>query len=175
MPVCEKKIYVLKKKKKSCLHFCSTSLIWTHSHFISLCLHTKLLQSCPSLCNPMNCSPPDWSVHGSLQARILEWVAMPSSRGSSQPRDQTPISCISYIGRQVLYHWRHLLLNFKSRLGFTPLYSLIPFWTFTLWQKSQLYPYVGYCLSVAFFPYGIKRPLKARLDLFVRCCIPPQT
>ena len=38
-------------------------------------------QSCPTLCNPMNCSPPGSSVHGILQARILEWVAMPSSRG----------------------------------------------------------------------------------------------
>ena len=52
----------------------------------------KLLQSCPTLWDPMNCRPPDSSVHGILQVRILEWVAMPSSRGSSQPRDQTHIS-----------------------------------------------------------------------------------
>ena len=45
------------------------------------------------LCNPVNCNPPGCSVHGILQARILECVAMPSSRGSFQPRDQT---CISY-------------------------------------------------------------------------------
>ena len=44
------------------------------------------------------------SVHGILQARILEWVALPSSRGSSQPRDQTQISYISSFGRWVLYH-----------------------------------------------------------------------
>ena len=43
-----------------------------------------------------------------LQARILEWVAMPFSRESSQPRDQTHISSVSCIGRQGLYHWRHL-------------------------------------------------------------------
>ena len=49
-------------------------------------------------------SPPVSSVHGTLQARILEWVAMPSSRGSSQPKDQTHISCVSCTGRQVLYH-----------------------------------------------------------------------
>ena len=49
-------------------------------------------QSCPTLCNPMNCSPPGSSVHRALQARILEWVAM-SSRGSSRPRDQTWVSC----------------------------------------------------------------------------------
>ena len=43
------------------------------------------LQSCLTLGDPMDCSPPGSSVHGILQARILEWVAMPSSRGSSQP------------------------------------------------------------------------------------------
>ena len=43
----------------------------------------KSLQSCPTLCNPMDCSPPGSSIHGILQARILEWVSMPSSRGSS--------------------------------------------------------------------------------------------
>ena len=61
------------------------------------------LQSCPTLGDPMNCSPPGSSVHGILQARILEWVALPSSRGSPQPRDQTCVSYVSRIGRQVLY------------------------------------------------------------------------
>ena len=60
-------------------------------------VHAKLLQSCSTLCNPMDCSPPVSSVHGILQARILEWVAKPSSRGSSQPRDQTHISYVSCI------------------------------------------------------------------------------
>jgi len=45
-------------------------------------MDAKLLQLCPTLCNPVNCSLPGSSVHGILQARILEWVAMPSSRGS---------------------------------------------------------------------------------------------
>ena len=48
----------------------------------------KLVQLCLTLCDPM-----DYSVHGILQARILEWVAIPFSRGSSQPRDQTQVSC----------------------------------------------------------------------------------
>ena len=52
-------------------------------------------QSCPTLCDPMNCSPSGSYVHGILQARILEWVAMPFSRGSSWPRNQTRVSCIS--------------------------------------------------------------------------------
>ena len=50
------------------------------------------------------CSPPDSSVHEILQARILEWVPMPFSRGSSWPRDRTHVSYVSCIGRQVLYH-----------------------------------------------------------------------
>ena len=55
-------------------------------------MHAKLLQSCLTLCDPVDCSPPGSSVHGILQSRILEWVAMPSSRGSSQPRDGTLFS-----------------------------------------------------------------------------------
>ena len=60
------------------------------SHFICVCL---------ILCNPMECSPPGSTVHGILRARILEWVAMPSSRGSSQPRGRT---CVSYVLTQFL-------------------------------------------------------------------------
>ena len=55
----------------------------------------KIAQSCPTLCNPMEWSLPGFSVHGILQARILEWVAMPFSRGYSQPRDQTQVSSIA--------------------------------------------------------------------------------
>ena len=57
-----------------------------------VCVKSFLL--CPTLCDPMECSLPGSSVHGILQARILEWVAMPSSRGSSWPRDWTCISCL---------------------------------------------------------------------------------
>ena len=66
-----------------------------------MCMCALLLQSCLTLCDPMDCSPPGSSVHGILQASILEWVAMPFSRGSSLPRDQTSVSCI---GRWILYH-----------------------------------------------------------------------
>ena len=48
-------------------------------------------QLCPTLCNPMDCRPPGSSVHGILQARILEWVAVPFSRGPSKPRAQTQV------------------------------------------------------------------------------------
>ena len=52
-------------------------------------------QSCLILCDPMDCSPPGSSVHEILQARILEWVAISFSRGSSQPKDQTEVSHIA--------------------------------------------------------------------------------
>ena len=65
---------------------------------ISLCVCAKPLQLCPTLCNPMDYSPPGSSVHGILQARILEWVAISFSRGSSWPRNWTHVSC--------LLHWQ---------------------------------------------------------------------
>ena len=60
------------------------SFFWTYEKVKML-----VAQSCPTLCNPMDYSPPGSSVHGILQARILEWVAIPFSRGSSPPRDRT--------------------------------------------------------------------------------------
>ena len=68
---------------------------------INIYTFAQLLQSCPTLCNPMDCSLLDSSVHGIPQARILEWVAISSSRGSSPPRDRTHGSYISCIDRQV--------------------------------------------------------------------------
>ena len=60
-----------------------------------------------TLCNPMDSSPPGSSVHGILQARILEWITMPSSRGPSCPR-AIPVSYISCINTWVLYDWLYL-------------------------------------------------------------------
>ena len=85
----------------------------------------KIAQSCLTLCNPM-----DYIVHGILQARILEWVAIPFSKGSFPPRDRTYVSCI---GRQSLSHWAT-----REAHGFV-VYGLIvvryvpfmsPFWRF---------------------------------------------
>ena len=58
---------------------------------------SEVAQLCPTLCNPMDCSPPGSSLHGILQARLLEWVAIAFSRGFSRPRDQTQVSRI--VGR----------------------------------------------------------------------------
>ena len=54
-----------------------------------------VVRLCQTLCDPINCSLPGCPVHGILQARILEWVAISSSRGSSQPKDRTQVSCIT--------------------------------------------------------------------------------
>ena len=77
------------------------SFIYSSMH---VCVSAKSLQSCLTLWDPMDYSSSGSSVHGILQARILEWVAMPSSRGSSWPRDQACISYVPCIGRRVLYH-----------------------------------------------------------------------
>ena len=107
-----------------------------------VCLCTQSFQLCPTLCVPMDCSPPGSLVHGILQARILEWVAMPSSRGSSWPRDQTHVSCGSCLaGRfvtteppgkplkqykymKVFVHWNIIFdveIEFEWRFGCTRL------------------------------------------------------
>ena len=62
---------------------------------IGFCVPAESLQLAPTPYDPMDCSPPGSSVHGILQARILEWVAMPSSRGSSRPKDGISVSYIS--------------------------------------------------------------------------------
>ena len=68
------------------------------------CGISDIHMSCLTLCDSMNCSPPGSSVHGILQAGILEWVAIPFSRGSSRPRDRAQVSCI---GRWILHRLSH--------------------------------------------------------------------
>ena len=65
-----------------------------HCFLVSPCL---LIQSCPTLCDSMDCSPPDSSVHGIFQAKILKWVSISSSRGSCWPRDWNQVSSVSRI------------------------------------------------------------------------------
>ena len=75
-------------------------------------------QPCLTLWDPVDCSPPGFSVHGIFQARILEWVAIFFCSGSSWPRDQTHISCVSCIGRQIFfYHWATWEAHFLYTYG----------------------------------------------------------
>ena len=93
-------------------NICTDVHIYVHTEYIGMAqieLHyffksaaAKSLQSCPTLCNFMDCSLPGSSVHGISQAGILKWVAISFSRGSSRPRDWTCISCID---RRILDHW----------------------------------------------------------------------
>ena len=76
----------------------------------------EVAQSCQTLCDPVDCSPPSSSVHGILQARILECIAISFSRSSSQPRDGTWVSCIagSFFTPEPpgkCLHWRHRILT----------------------------------------------------------------
>ena len=92
--------YLVKTKTTSQYNFKSNSIIFIKCdpNFITMycCLVAKL---CPFLCDPMDYSPTGSSVHGNLKARILEWVVISFSRGSSWPKDWTRI------GRPILYHW----------------------------------------------------------------------
>ena len=72
------------------------------SSFDSLNVVVLVAKLCPTLFDPMDCSPPSSSVHGIFQEGILQWVAIFFSRGSSWPRDWTPVSWIS---QWILYHW----------------------------------------------------------------------
>ena len=68
-----------------------------------VCVRVRVrTQSCPTHCDPMDCSPPGYSVHGIFQARVQEQVVISYSKGSFQPRDRTRVFCVSCIGRRVL-------------------------------------------------------------------------
>ena len=92
------------------------------------CVCAKLLQSCPTLCNTMDCSPPGSSVHWILQARILEWFAMPFSRGTSWPRDGTCISFVSCVCSQVFFFFFFLPLVLPGKLHLTYRRNLMIRW-----------------------------------------------
>ena len=77
------------------------SYAYTREYCVCVCV---CIQLCPTCCNPMECSLPGSSDHETFQARILEWVAISYSRGSSRPRDQSHVSCFSHTGRWILYH-----------------------------------------------------------------------
>ena len=80
---------------------------YSHTETLREGLCVSVTQSCLILYNPMDYSPPGSSVCGISQARILEKAAVSSSRGSSQLRNRTCISCVSCIGRWILYHLNH--------------------------------------------------------------------
>ena len=120
------------------------AFICKHAYTVS-----SVAQSCPTLRDPTDCSPPGSSVRGSLQARLLEQASISSSRGSSQPRDQTHVSCISCIGRWIILPLCHLgsptkCIGAKKSDGFQRLrlrqmikYSRKPSRTQYLWKPGH--------------------------------------
>ena len=90
-------------------------LLATGASFLVCKSESEVAQSCPTLCNPMDYSLPGFSVHGIFQARVLEWVAIAFSRGSSRPRDRTWVSCI--VGRRFIL-WATREVPFISSLFF---------------------------------------------------------
>ena len=76
------------------MSLCMFPMTWKPHHRC----RSEVAQSCPTLCDPMDCSLPCSSIHGIFQARVLEWIAISFSRGHSWPRDRTRVSCI--VGRR---------------------------------------------------------------------------
>ena len=96
--------WVVRTEPKTVVPLQSTCY-WVQAHtacHMCVCLVTQL---CPTVCNPLDYSPPGFSIHGIFQARILEWVATSFSRGSSQSEDRTCISCVSCFVGQYFTHW----------------------------------------------------------------------
>ena len=132
----------------------------------SLCSVTQL---CPTLFYPMQCSLPGSSFHGILQARILNWGAMPSCRGSSQPKDQTWVSCISSIAGRFFTHWATKACsdNYFVFLHFFFFGKILITLSLKLSEKS-----IGFLTCLTFFkgysilPYSLNFPKKDRFALF---------
>ena len=119
----------------------------THVHWVSDAIHipigmSEVAQSCPTLCDPMDCSLPGSSIRGILQARILEWVAISFSRGSSQPRDWTQVSRI-----------RGRCFNLWAT------------------RKAQIYPYPYPYSYLYLYPYlSILPGSKINHKYYISCC-----
>ena len=123
--------------------------------FLALSLLVLVTQSCLTLCDPMDCSPPVSSVHRILLARILKWFALSSSRGGSRPRDQTHVSCISCIGKWVLSHLAtqegsSLLVSSRINLSFQ----------LSISYKESLHFFIRHCCKLHHKAY------QCEMDLF---------
>ena len=109
-----------KETSRARAHISNLSLVFPNlfSPVDCFCM-CSVAESCLTVCSPMNHSPPATSVHRISLARILEWVAIPFSRGSSPLRNRTRVSCM---GRQILYTWA----TWEAYDSYTMLYIVIP-------------------------------------------------
>ena len=106
----------------------------------------------------MDCSLPGSSVHGICQARILEWVAFPFSRASSQPRNHTHVSCI---GRRILYHWATKEVQFSLRQWFILLSSLACQWRLSLPNRPSFLKVVWFLHMGHNIQFGRRKELNS--------------
>ena len=113
-------------------------------------MHTKLFQSCPTLCDPKGCNLLGSSVHGILQAGILEWVAMPFSRGPSPPRDRTQVSFTA--GGFFIVKWSIIYKNFESLCCIPEANIVTQLFSFYLFFLNYYYYYLLYNI-VLVLPY----------------------
>ena len=129
------KEWTVRAVKTNCVCVCVCVCVCMHVHARG---HVQ-----PTLCNPMDCSPPGSSIHGIFQAKILGWVAISFSRGSFWPRDWTDVSCISSIGRSVLYQLSHQGSHLYMALGknckvYIYIYKYIYIYTLGILQFSLI-------------------------------------
>ena len=131
-------------------HLFSVSIILFQNCVNRTALYVKWseVQSCLTLCNPVDCSLPGFSIHGIFQARILEWVAISFSRGSSRPRNQTRVSCIA--GRR-----------FTLWASGKPLYVALTYW-FLFTRRGLRHRTSLHMLTCTHIPFLVKC---FRLDL----------
>ena len=145
---------IIMKADKMYLQGCSVTLLQEQLGCGEICcVLCSVAQLCLTLCDPMDCNPPGSSIHGILQARTLEWVAMPSSRGSSRPGDRTQVSWIagrfftSWATRKAqgeIWYWLNKVLGWPKSL----------FWFFcTILWKTQTFQPTQYFIYYFTYPY----------------------
>ena len=140
------------------------STAWLGFKCVCVCVHVHTLstQLCLTDCNPMDCSPPVSFVHGIFQARILKWVAISYSRGSSRPRDQSLVSRISCIGRQILYHCTTWNLNGRRLIHYY--FKRVMISVKDLWLSLYQLPC---CTKISGFFTVHRVPIMMRLVVFI--------
>ena len=134
---------------------------------------SEVAQSCLTLCYPMDCSPPGSSGHGIFQARILEWVVISFSRGSSWPRDQTWVSCIAGWLFTLWASWDSLPILLFSSISSTDHWGRLSYPSLlffgTLHSDGYIFPFL-LCLSFLFYSQLFIRPPQATILPFCISC-----
>ena len=139
LPHCRQILYLLSHQGSPCRSKCG--------HITFLESESEVAQTCPTLCDPMDCSLPGSSVHGIFQAIVLEWIAISFSRGSSQPRDWTPVSRI-VDRRFTVWATRRVLVS----SNYLQLYTKLVFSKMQSWSTSRVSGFCCCCLFVIFWP-----------------------